>query len=133
MDIKKNIEFYNLPKFDFVVVGSGILGALAIRESNDIDMIVNQEVYDEFAKQGWEHSVWGEDQVVLKNGPFDVGTNWMGESLDSLLSRATVIDDVAYYPLEELLAWKRERTRQKDINDVLLIERYLARQNKSLT
>ena len=127
MDIQKKIQSLNLPKDSFIVVGSGILGALGIRESNDIDMIVSQEVFDKLDAAGWEHDAWA-DQTVLKQNLFDLGTHWSGQTVDALLQHATVINDIPYLSLDDLLVWKKERARPKDIVDVQLISDYQQRQ-----
>jgi hypothetical protein len=127
MDIQKKIQSLNLPKDSFVVVGSGILDALKIRESNDIDMIVSQKVFDELDAAGWKHDTWA-DQTVLKKDLFDLGVHWMGEEVEQLLGRATVINDIPYLSLTDLLAWKKDCARPKDIVDVQLISEYQAQQ-----
>ncbi|MEO8105270.1 MAG: hypothetical protein ABI602_02945 [Candidatus Saccharibacteria bacterium] len=120
MNIRQEILNLNLPKDSFIVVGSGILGALGIRESNDIDMIVTQSVFDLLDRSGWKHGNWV-DQVVLQKGLFDIGTLWMGKTLDGLIKDATIIGGIPYLSLDDLLTWKREKLRPKDIRDVELI------------
>lgn len=129
MDIRDEILSLGLPEGSYVVVGGGILGALGIRESNDIDMIVSREVFAQLDNAGWEHDKW-EDQIVLKKGIFDIGTEWANKNVDVLLDEATVIEDIPYLGLSDLLAWKRERARPKDLIDVKLITDYLAQINK---
>lgn len=126
MDIQEKIRSLNLPKDSFIVVGSGILGALGIRESNDIDMIVSQEIFNTLDAAGWEHDTWV-DQTVLKKDLFDIGTHWSGQTVDELLRRATVMDNIPYLSLDDLLVWKKERARPKDIIDIQLINDYRER------
>lgn len=70
MNFKQKIAELNLPTNSYVVVGSGILGALGIRESNDIDLVVTEEEYRNIERLGWERGTWGDD-IVFKNGVFD--------------------------------------------------------------
>ena len=124
MDITHQILKLNLPADSFVVVGSGILNALGIRPANDIDMIVSPELFDRLAKAGWSKGSWV-DQTVLAKGKFDIGQHWMGDGVDKLLQRATVIDGIPYLSLTDLLAWKIARARPKDLADVQLINDYV--------
>lgn len=126
MDIKQKILGLKLPENSFIVVGSGILNALGIRESNDIDMIVTQDVFDSLECAGWEHDTWA-DQTVLKNDVFDLGLHWMNVKIEKLLQRATVVEGIPYLSLSDLLSWKIERARPKDILDIELINDYIAK------
>ncbi len=123
MDFKQRIAELNLPENSYVVVGSGILGALGIRESSDIDLVVTEEAYDKVEKLGWQHGKWGE-KVVLQDGVFDVGKDWYGEHTEDLLKRAQIIDGVPYLSLNEVYEWKRRRGQDKDLRDLKLIDNY---------
>lgn len=47
MNITKKVQDLNLPENSFIVVGSGILSVLGIRESHDIDLIVSVEIFEQ--------------------------------------------------------------------------------------
>lgn len=126
MDIKSKILSLNLPKDSFIVVGSGILQALGIRDSDDIDMVVSQEAFGKLDQAGWQHDKWS-DQVVLKRDEFDIGTTWAGEKVGTLLQKATVVEGIPYLSLADLRAWKSNRGRPKDLRDIELIDDYLTR------
>lgn len=123
MDFKHEIEKLQLPEDSFVVVGSGILGVLGIRESNDIDLVVDKVVYDSFENRGWDKGSWS-DQVVFRRGVFDIGYDWYGQSAKDLLFKAEVIDGVPYLSLDEVYEWKKLKGREKDLRDIELINRY---------
>lgn len=123
MNVKRLITTLGLPEGSFIVVGSGILGALKIRGSNDIDLVVDREVYDSFEDLGWGKGLWG-DHVVYQKEPFDIGYDWYGESAEDLLKRAQVVDGVPYLSLNEVYEWKKTKGREKDIRDLALIEEY---------
>jgi hypothetical protein len=44
-----------------------------------------------------------------------------------LIKDATVIDGVPYVQLEELLKWKKVAAREKDLKDIVLIEKFLVK------
>lgn len=123
MNISQEVGKLNLMTNSYVVVGSGILGALGIRESNDIDLIVSQNVFDDFEAQGWAHDSWP-DQPTLTNGLFELGVHWYGKRVDELLENAQYIDSIPYLSLEDVYEWKKRLGRDKDLRDLGLIENY---------
>lgn len=118
-----------------VVIGSGILEALGLRHSNDLDVVVAQETYDRL-KAERQFSV-GENygREVLTDQLFEIGTSWevlgKDQRFEDLLQNSVVIDNVRYLTLEFILAVKEswlqgETARQKDVDDIALIRQYLA-------
>jgi hypothetical protein len=125
MNFKQKITELNLPEHSYIVVGSGILGALGIRESNDIDLVVDKEVYNNIEKLNWDKGLWG-DHPVLQRDVFDIGHDWYGETAQDLLKRAQIIDGIPYLSLDEVYEWKKMKGREKDLHDVVLIDQYRA-------
>lgn len=123
MNIADRLKELNLPDNSFVVVGSGILNALGIRDSGDIDLIVSEDIYNRFDAAGWDHDTWS-DQTVLKKDVFDLGKTWYGKSVEDLIKRAQYIDGVPYLSLDDVYEWKKILGREKDINDLKLIEEF---------
>lgn len=124
MNIEQKITDLDLPKGEFIVVGSGVLSALGIRQPGDIDLIVGREVYDQLERQdGWSYGKWGE-QTVLQKDFFDIGTDWYGKSVYDLLERAEYIGTIPYMSLDDVYEWKKGRGQEKDLADLELIEAY---------
>lgn len=128
MNMKQKISELGLPDNQFIVVGSGIMAAVGIRDSDDIDMIVSEELFRQLEDSGWEHDEWA-DQVVLKRDVFDIGTQWDGKAIDELIDTATRIEGIPYLSLQDLRKWKKEKGRDKDIRDIKLIDAYLEAQS----
>lgn len=126
MNFVEKIKELDLSQGSFMVVGSGILHALAIREAGDIDLIVTDEVYERFEKLGWQRDTWGE-QTVLKKDVFDLGKYWYGKPLSELITSAQYVDDIPYLSLDAVTAWKKLLGRDKDLQDLALISEYLSR------
>ncbi len=127
MDIIAEVKKLCLPKNSYIVVGSGIMSALNIRDSDDIDLTVSHEVFVMLQEQGWKkgESAYTE---VLKKGLFDVGEEWLGKTTDELLGASTVINEVPFLSLTDLRDWKQKHARPKDLQDIDLIDDYLASQ-----
>ncbi|MDB5166585.1 MAG: hypothetical protein JWM37_657 [Candidatus Saccharibacteria bacterium] len=107
-----------------MVVGSGIMSALGLRQSHDVDLIVSSEVFEKLKADGWQtgHIV---DRPVIYKDNFDVGMYWAGQQLDYWLPKATWIGGVPYLPIEDVLEWKQQVGREKDAADIALIKSYL--------
>lgn len=50
--MKKTLQKLSLNPDNSIVIGSGILQALGIRKSKDIDIVATQEIYDSLKKTG---------------------------------------------------------------------------------
>lgn len=123
MNIVQKLGKLNLPINGYVVVGSGVLNASGIRESNDIDIIVSKSIYDKFEAEGWQQANWS-DQIVLKKDVFDIGTNWYGLQVDQLLKNAQYVDGIPYLSLDGVYQWKKKLGREKDLADLKLIDEH---------
>jgi len=128
MDIVKIVKDSGLPKGEFIVVASGIMNALGIRESDDIDLVVTHNLY-QILKQSGREEVDKEDYKVLLNGPLEAGLCWDSENeipnFDNLIKDAVVINDVPFASLERVKSYKQKMQRPKDIKDIALIDKYL--------
>lgn len=137
MNIKIALSDIGLNSSNSVIIGSGVLSALKLRESADIDVVVNQSEYERLANTGQFSKSHSHGREILTDSLFEIGTSWgvLGEdqAFDDLQGNSTVIDDVRYITIEFLLAVKKswlndDDVRQKDIDDVELIETYLKEQ-----
>jgi len=133
MIIKEELEKFGLNPNNAVVIGSGILDALNIRKSNDIDVVVAEETYLQLCNNDSLKKSEKRGLKILTNDLFEIGTNWvaLGKNwrLNDFLKESVIIDGVRYVTLEFLLAVKRSwvsenDARQKDIDDINLIEDY---------
>lgn len=72
MNIPILVKEQGFPAGEFIVVASGILNALGIRDSDDIDLVITQSLYDKLKAQGWTEINKG-SYSVLEHGPFEAG------------------------------------------------------------
>ena len=135
MNIKQYLRDLRLTPANSIVIGSGILSALAIRESNDIDLVVDPNMYNRLSQDSrFEKKVKREKEILVWD-LFEIGTSWtvVGKkwSFDDLLDQSIIIDDVRYNSIEFLLAAKEDWVknddivRQKDLDDIKLMKEYL--------
>ena len=110
--------------------------ALGIRKSNDIDLVVADKMYGRLKEEGAFEEKTAYGQHILADTRYEIGTSWQVSGKDRDLSElgknSVVVESVRYISLELLLDVKKSRllgddVRQKDRDDVRLIERYLRR------
>jgi hypothetical protein len=135
MDIRNKLNELGLNSDNSVVIGSGILNALNLRESKDIDVVVTEEKYKELSNNNRFEKKQNHGREILDDSFFEIGTSWavVGRTwkLEDLLSHSVVIDGIRYNTIEFLFEAKRRwiadgEGRQKDIDDVKLMEQYLS-------
>ena len=133
MDVKSKLSSLGLAQDNSVVIGSGILSALDLRESSDIDIVVTESEYQRLTnnKQFTKTENYGRE--ILADEIFEIGTSWgvlsKDQSFSDLKEQSVIIDGVRYVTIDFLLAVKKswlldDDVRQKDIDDVELIENY---------
>ncbi|MEI8062035.1 MAG: zinc ABC transporter substrate-binding protein [bacterium] len=132
MNIFEEIEKLDLPKNEFVVLGSGILAALGIRKADDIDLLVQPELFEKLKGNDWYYEVIeieGKPRDMLSKGITQIFKDFWWEdktlSPDEGIARAQNINGINFISLQTLLEYKKDMKREKDLRDVILIEAYL--------
>ena len=133
INIKSKLAGLNLLTNNSIVIGSGIMNALNIRPSNDIDVVVSSSTYENLRTSGKFNVETKHGRQILTDSIFEIGKSWsvLGKdyNLTDLLKESVIINDVHYITLDFLLSvkesWlKDEDVRQKDIEDVQLIKEH---------
>ncbi|MET9495469.1 hypothetical protein [Streptomyces sp. NPDC006552] len=119
-----------LPVSDFVVAGSGPLLAHGLREDvGDLDLVARGTA--------WKIALGLSDpvptasgcgrRILLFDGAVEVFDQWLPgtNGPDELIDGAEFIDGIPFCPLQEVLAWKKRSTRDKDRMDIALITNFL--------
>lgn len=132
MNIFEEIKKLNLPPNEFVVLGSGILGALGIREIGDVDLLIQPELFEKLKQDGWKYEVIeieGRPRDMISLGEVQAFKDfwWEGGAFgpEEGIARAEKINGVLFIPLLTILEVKKAMNREKDKQDVVLIEEYL--------
>ena len=134
MSVKKKLSSLGLSVDNSVVIGSGILNALSIRESGDVDITVDVEDYERLKATGQFIEKISYGNKILELDDLEIGTSWgvLGKQhfVSDLIEQSVVVDGVRYVTLKFLLdakkSWLKDvEVRQKDIDDVKLIEKYM--------
>lgn len=123
------VRALDLPDGEYIVIGSGVMDALGLRESQDVDLVVSERLFGELRQRGWREDV-EHGQPKLMHDEAEAWTTWSFRGgdmmLDGLNTHVSVIEGIAFVSPQFLLAWKKDADRTKDRPDVKLLEEYLA-------
>ena len=130
----KRVKELGLPLDQIIIIGSGILDQLGIRQSADIDVATGREALEEIARSdGWVEKLdKNQRQYLVKHdGSVEIWDDWEIDGriveYDELLGYAVEYDGVKFINLDFLRRWKKWRGREKDIQDVRLIDEWRAK------
>lgn len=129
MNIIEKIKELNLPKDQYVVIGSGVMDILGIRRANDIDLSVTKELHQKLRETGkWEeYENYG--KIFLKKDVFEINgeLSWdkYKTTTEEVIKTAFLIDGIPFMNTEELIKFKMAFGRKKDFKDIELIKEYI--------
>lgn len=133
LEIIEKVKALELPKKEYVILGGGALAVRGIRDTKDIDILVTSRLFEALSKiypsdplyEGkWNRSRLKANGIeiypdlYLENGNryFDV---------TKVISNAEVVHGIPLQPLDNLIICKQDSGRDKDLQDVELIQKYL--------
>lgn len=128
MSVAGHVKALQLPLDSIVVIGSGLLDVLGLRESADVDLVVTSSVFRKLGQDASYAKGVAHGEVFLEKDVYEIWQTW-GEgdegSLDTLWREGVTIDGVRFVSPECLIAWKRRRGLEKDLRDIELLEESL--------
>ena len=128
------VKALNLPLDQIIVIGSGILDQLGIRPASDIDLAASSDLMKKFSEESGDWIKKFDDNqrfyFVKDDGSAEVWDGWVFDgqvvSYGELLSQSVEYDGVRFVDLKFLRKWKSWRGREKDVQDVKLIDEWRA-------
>ena len=128
------VKALNLPLDQIIVIGSGILDQLGIRPASDIDLAVSSDLMKKLSEESSDWIKKFDDNqrfyFIKDDGSAEVWDGWEFDgqvvSYDGLLDYVVEYDGVRFVNLEFLSRWKKWRSREKDVQDVKLIDEWRA-------
>lgn len=125
MTIIDRVKALELPLDHIVVIGSGIMDALGLRNSQDIDLAVSDELFARLREGGIYTERIVHDQIVLECDDVEIWQDW-GKALpyEKLRDEGIVLDGVRFCHPSTVLHQKQMRMLPKDQTDIRLLKAY---------
>lgn len=135
----------NLPPEDYAVFGSGPMFAHGLKDlGHDLDLVARRKAWDQASTYSAPVTTKSGDGQVIElfsheteagktEAEIEIFDSWApGEwDINALIDAAEEIGGIRFVQLEAVLAWKKAKNREKDIEHIRLIEEYLAKTRKS--
>lgn len=118
------VKALNLPLGDYAICASAVLAARGIRPNKDIDLLVRPEVFEALSK---EHPITEKNGIRgIEIGNLEIFCSWGNfiEDPMQIIERAEIRDGYPLMNLEHFKAWKKWAGREKDIEDLRLLEKW---------
>lgn len=124
MKYLEELKSLNLPTGKFAIFGSGPMAIRNIRDCVDLDIIVKQDLWDTLLKK-YPTSLHN-DPAHLKIGNIEFYNTWLQltNKIDEIIDNADMFDNPPFVQLEYVIEWKKEFSREKDVRDLELIQKY---------
>lgn len=119
----------NFPKGKFAIFGSAPMAVRGIRKSNDLDIIVTQDLWNDLVKL-YPNSLIESPYTALEIWGIEVFKTWLEltNKIDEMIKNADIINDLPFVKLEYVLEWKKSMWREKDLKDIELVNQYISSQ-----
>lgn len=128
MNIFERAKKLNLPLGEYVIIGGGILEALGLRDTDDVDVAVTPNLFEKLreSKKYKEETKWG--KLFLIGDKIEIGAKLNCDNystkIDEAIRTVTIIDGVPFLNIEETIKFKTALGREKDFKDIELLKIY---------
>lgn len=126
----QKVKNLNLPVGQYALFGSAPMGIRELKECHDVDIVVTEKLWNEYLnKSGWgliktQHK--DKYSAGLRNGDIELWKDWWPKwDIKKLIMDAEIINNLPFVKLKEVLKWKKQIAREKDLKDVEIIEKFL--------
>ncbi len=117
------VKKQKLPKGQYAVFGSAVLGIRGMRKVPNIDIIVSDTLWNTLSET---HKP--DEEGFIRLGPIKISNWWFAptrKDIATMIREAEVIKGIPFVQLREVRAYKALLNREKDIRDVALIDQFL--------
>lgn len=131
----EHLSSLDLPNGEYCLFGGVCLAIRNIRQTDDIDAYVTQELYKQLKDADWQeikevgrmpYLQKNVDGVECEAFVTSDSPGWQPD-IPRYLARPEIIAGYPFMPLKDLYEWKANVRRPKDVRDLKLIEEFWAR------
>lgn len=127
----RELDKLNLPKDKYAITNSGCLAVRGIRNANDVDIIVSDDLFNQLSiKHIVTKSDTGAGKINISENVEVIGNFKSPPYAEELIESSDIIDNRRYVELKWIRYFKEKRGREKDLNDIKLIDEYLKQNGK---
>ncbi|MFZ1249442.1 MAG: SulP family inorganic anion transporter [Candidatus Saccharimonadales bacterium] len=112
------------PKQSYLVIAGGVMEAIGLRTTNDVDLVVTKSLYEEYRRKGWREYTQDDGKRILSHNGYQIMVTYVGRSLAELKKHSFMHEGVRFMGIEDLIACKKKIGRQKDLADLALLAQY---------
>ena len=122
--IRELLPSFNLPLGSYVIAGSGPMAVRGIRDAVDIDILVNESLWNSLVQR---YKVIGANKNEIVIGRVEIWKDWMNltAKIDEMIENCEMIEGFPFMKLSYVIDWKLYLGRPKDIADIALLKDYL--------
>lgn len=128
-DFVNAIKDLGLNPEDYIVIGSGILAALEIREASDVNIVVSESIFKILSQDNrLVKKELDDGSYILTKDIYEIGVDRKSRNakptLEELKRGQEIIDGIPFINLEWLKSFKAGHSTEKNLDDIMLIEQF---------
>lgn len=129
-DLFQRAKELKLPIGKYALFGSAPLGIRGLKDCHDIDIIITEDLWNEYKSKNWEIKAMSDGSQYFWNDEIELWKDWYpGKwNIQKLIDEAEMIDGLPFVRLEKVLEWKKLNAREKDLKDIETIKQFLRTQ-----
>lgn len=123
-ELLQAVRDQKFPKGEYAIFGSAVMGVRGIREVPNIDLIVTDTLWKQLLEI---HKP--DEEGFIRIGAIKISNWWFAptkKSLPTMIAEVEILHGLPFVKLEDVRAYKAVLNREKDIEDVKLIDQFLA-------
>ena len=130
-DLFQRVKELKLPEGKYALFGSAPMGIRGIKDCHDIDIIIAEDLWNTYRlNPDWKFGMTENGSEYLSCGDIKLWYTWTPwySDIENLIAEAEIIDGLPFVRLERVLEWKKKYSREKDLKDIEIIEKFLRMQ-----